>query len=317
MSHEQVVAASTSSANYHLHHPLRQRRTGQVELACFPRLEVPAPSPILQLGLNPSTIYSLPFHWANGPSATDQPTSTHDSDHWNPPERVGRSPSPVRSRNVERSRSPLESRMAHTNGSQTTDRGRGTDVVNPGNNLHISNISPKTDDRELIELFSKYGTVIKSQLMRDPHTQEIRGFGFVTMETSDQAELVISSLNGIDYLGKTLNVEKARRSRGRTPTPGQYRGIVKRDEPHRSYDSRGGYDNRYDSYDRRGDFRPRRDHDDGRYPVRRDYDDRRSRYDDRPASYDRYAHPAAPVRDRYDDRYDRRRDDHDYDRRRY
>ncbi|KAI9606999.1 hypothetical protein KEM48_001655 [Puccinia striiformis f. sp. tritici PST-130] len=305
MSHEQVVAASASSANYHLHHPLRQCRTSQVELpACFSRLEVPASSPIPQLD------------WANGPSATDQPTSTHDSDHWNPPERVGRSPSPVRSRNVERSRSPLESRMAHTNGSQTTDRGRGTDVVNPGNNLHISNISPKTDDRELIELFSKYGTVIKSQLMRDPHTQEIRGFGFVTMETSDQAELVISSLNGIDYLGKTLNVEKARRSRGRTPTPGQYRGIVKRDEPHRSYDSRGGYDNRYDSYDRRGDFRPRRDHDDGRYPVRRDYDDRRSRYDDRPASYDRYAHPAAPVRDRYDDRYDRRRDDHDYDRRR-
>lgn len=182
--------------------------------------------------------------------------------------------------------------------------------------MHVSGISIKADDRDLDELFSKYGTVIKSQLMRDPHTREIRGFGFVTMETSEQAEVAISSLNGSEFLGVTLSVEKARRARGRTPTPGQYRGPAKRDDIHRPYEPRGGYYYRYDPYDRRYDDRMRRDYDDGRYPVRRDYDDRRYRYDDRPPSYERYGY-AAPMRDRYDDRYDRRRDDRDYDRRRY
>lgn len=254
--------------------------------------------------------------WTNGPSATDQPTSPHPPEQWNPPDREARSASPARTGNMERSRSPLGDRIGPANGSQTTDRGRSSDVVNPGNNLHVSGISLKADDRDLEELFSKYGTVTKSQLMRDPHTREIRGFGFVTMETSDQAELAISSLNGTEFLGKTLSVEKARRSRGRTPTPGQYRGPVKRDDPHRPYEPRGGYCYRYDPYDRRYDDRLRRDYDDTRYPVRREYDDRRYRYDDRLPSYDRYGY-AAPMRDRYDDRYDRRRDERDYDRRRY
>lgn len=231
-------------------------------------------------------------------------------------ERSRRSASPPRTGNMERSRSPVGDRVDAANGSQTTDRGRSSDVVNPGNNLHVSGISLKTDDRDLEELFSKYGRVIKSQLMRDPHTREIRGFGFVTMETSDQAEQAMSSLNGTEFLGKTLSVERARRSRGRTPTPGQYRGPPKRDDGHRPYDPRGGYYCRYDPYDRRYDDRIRRDYDDHRYASRREYEDRRYRFDDRSGSHDRYGY-AAPMRDRYDDRYDRRRDDRDYDRRRY
>jgi len=257
--------------------------------------------------------------WANGPSttATDHPRNTHEQEQWNPTDRAARSASPTRTGNMERSRSPLGDRIGPNHGSQTTDRGRSSDVVNPGNNLHVSGISLKADDRDLDELFSKYGTVIKSQLMRDPHTREIRGFGFVTMETSEQAELAISSLNGTEFLGKTLSVEKARRSRGRTPTPGQYRGPAKREDTHRPYEPRGGYYYRYDPYDRRYDDRIRRDYDDGRYGVRREYDDRRYRYDDRIPTYDRYGY-AAPMRDRYDDRYDRRRgDDREYDRRRY
>ncbi|KAI8458728.1 hypothetical protein BY996DRAFT_4576805 [Phakopsora pachyrhizi] len=188
------------------------------------------------------------------------------------------------------------------------------EVINPGNNLHVSGVSTKADDRDLEELFSKYGRVLKSQLMRDPHTREIRGFGFVTMETCEEAEMAMTSLNGTEFFGKVMSVEKARRSRGRTPTPGQYHGPPKRDEGYRPYEPRGGYYSRYDPYERR-DERPRRDYDDHRY-SRRDYEDRRYRYDDyRSGVTDRYGY-AAPMRERSDDRYDRRRDDRDYDRRR-
>jgi transformer-2 protein len=47
--------------------------------------------------------------------------------------------------------------------------------------------------------------------MYDPHTRESRGFGFVTMETSEEADAAITALNATDLMGKTLNVEKVLR----------------------------------------------------------------------------------------------------------
>lgn len=64
--------------------------------------------------------------------------------------------------------------------------------------------------------------------MRDPHTRESRGFGFVKMQTSDQADAAKNGLNGETIEGRTLSIEKARRSRPRTPTPGKYFGPPKR-----------------------------------------------------------------------------------------
>lgn len=44
--------------------------------------------------------------------------------------------------------------------------------------------------------------------MFDPHTRESRGFGFVTMETVEGADLAIAGLNATELLGKTMTVEK-------------------------------------------------------------------------------------------------------------
>jgi RNA recognition motif-containing protein len=44
--------------------------------------------------------------------------------------------------------------------------------------------------------------------MYDPHTRESRGFGFVTMETGEEAEAAITALNATDLMGKTMTVEK-------------------------------------------------------------------------------------------------------------
>ncbi|KAH8836105.1 hypothetical protein DL96DRAFT_1455284, partial [Flagelloscypha sp. PMI_526] len=109
---------------------------------------------------------------------------------------------------------------------------------NPGNNLHVSGLSSKIDSRELEEIFAKIGRVQKAQVMYDPHTSESRGFGFVTMESNEEADAAITALNATDIHGRTLNVQKvlsflrgleeARRGRGRTPTPGKYYGPPKR-----------------------------------------------------------------------------------------
>ncbi len=64
--------------------------------------------------------------------------------------------------------------------------------------------------------------------MKDPHSGESRGFGFVKMVTSDQADAAKDGLQGEVFEGRTLSIEKARRSRPRTPTPGKYFGPPKR-----------------------------------------------------------------------------------------
>lgn len=50
--------------------------------------------------------------------------------------------------------------------------------------------------------------VQKVQIMHDPHTRESRGFGFVTMETPEEADAAITALNATELFGKTMNVEK-------------------------------------------------------------------------------------------------------------
>lgn len=101
-------------------------------------------------------------------------------------------------------------------------------AVNPGSNLFVTGIHPKLSESEVTKMFEKYGDVEKCQIMRDPHTKESRGFGFVKMVTSDQAEAAKEGLQGEQIEGRTLSIEKARRARPRTPTPGKYFGPPKR-----------------------------------------------------------------------------------------
>ena len=49
--------------------------------------------------------------------------------------------------------------------------------------------------------------------MYDPHTRESRGFGFVTMETAEEADAAITAMNGTELMGKVMSVEKVRGQR--------------------------------------------------------------------------------------------------------
>ncbi|SCV72981.1 BQ2448_6906 [Microbotryum intermedium] len=229
-----------------------------------------------------------------------------------------RSPSPRREQRDERSRSP---RVVKRNAPGAPSNNGGGDT-NPGNNLHVSGLSSRVEDRDLEEVFAKFGRIAKCQVVRDPHSKESRGFAFVTMETPEEADAAIAGLNATELMGRTMNVQRARRARARTPTPGEYHGPAKAQELRGAYggsDRGGGYDRGYDrraygggggGYDRGGPY----------YSDRRPppppagygaYDDRRGgggydsyaqpmrRYDDRR----RDDYPPAPPRDRrYDDR---------------
>lgn len=102
-------------------------------------------------------------------------------------------------RRSSRSRSP---------GAKSGDRGRSGGGHNPGNNLHVSGLSRKVDARDLEAAFAKIGRVQKASVMLDPHTRDSRGFGFVTMETAEEADAAVTALNGTDFMGKNLVIEK-------------------------------------------------------------------------------------------------------------
>ncbi|KAK3378529.1 hypothetical protein B0H63DRAFT_250320 [Podospora didyma] len=131
----------------------------------------------------------------------------------------------------------------HDGGSKNQD---DDGAVNPGSNLFVTGIHPRLEEAEVTRLFEKYGEVEKCQIMKDPHTGESRGFGFVKMVTSDMADAAKEGLQGEVIEGRTLSIEKARRARPRTPTPGKYFGPPKR-EP-----GRGG--GRFDDRRRGGGF---------------------------------------------------------------
>ncbi|KAF5344473.1 hypothetical protein D9758_014142 [Tetrapyrgos nigripes] len=88
------------------------------------------------------------------------------------------------------------------------DRGRSEESNNPGNNLHVSGLSYKVDSRDLESAFAKIGRVAKASVVYDPHTRESRLFGFVTMESSEEADAAVAALNGTDLMGKTIIVAK-------------------------------------------------------------------------------------------------------------
>lgn len=127
---------------------------------------------------------------------------------------------------------PNKSNTAYS-GPVKSDRGGGPGpqddgAINPGSNLFVTGIHPRLSEVEVTRLFEKYGDVEKCQIMLDPHTKESRGFGFVKMVTAEQADAAKEGLQGEVIEGRTLSIEKARRSRPRTPTPGKYFGPPKR-----------------------------------------------------------------------------------------
>ncbi|HMG89391.1 MAG TPA: RNA-binding protein [Chryseolinea sp.] len=77
-------------------------------------------------------------------------------------------------------------------------------------NIYVANIPFKASDPELKGLFEEYGEVSSAKIIMDKVTQRSRGFGFVEMTDESAARQAITSLNGFNFMGKTLVVNEAR-----------------------------------------------------------------------------------------------------------
>ncbi|VVA90297.1 unnamed protein product [Arabis nemorensis] len=109
--------------------------------------------------------------------------------------------------------------------SRSRSRSVSSDAENPGNSLYVTGLSHRVTERDLEDHFSKQGKVTDVHLVLDPWTRESRGFGFISMETVGDANRCIRYLDHSVLQGRVITVEKARRRRGRPPTPGKYLGL--------------------------------------------------------------------------------------------
>ena len=67
-----------------------------------------------------------------------------------------------------------------------------TEETNAGNNLYIANLSYNISEGDLHDKFAVFGKIRHCRIIRDPVTQESRGFGFVTFESAPDANEAIS-----------------------------------------------------------------------------------------------------------------------------
>lgn len=76
--------------------------------------------------------------------------------------------------------------------------------------LYVGNLSFKTTEDNLRDLFGEYGEVVDVALMIDRITGRSRGFAFVEMSEESAGHSAIEATNGMEYDGRPLTVNEAR-----------------------------------------------------------------------------------------------------------
>ena len=76
--------------------------------------------------------------------------------------------------------------------------------------LYVGNLTYGVTDSDLQNLFTPHGTVQSAQVIMDRDTGRSKGFGFVEMESGEQAQTAIRAMNGQDNNGRALTVNEAR-----------------------------------------------------------------------------------------------------------
>ena len=77
-------------------------------------------------------------------------------------------------------------------------------------NIYVGNFVFSMTDHDLRQLFEQYGAVDTITIITDRDTGRSRGFGFVEMPDSREAQSAIQGLNGKALGGRTLSVSEAK-----------------------------------------------------------------------------------------------------------
>jgi len=93
-----------------------------------------------------------------------------------------------------------------------------------GSKIYVGGLPYATTDAQLQEIFSAHGAVESARVITDKFTGRSRGFGFVEMASSEDAQKAIQALNGTDLDGRNLTVNEARPQEKRSGGFGDHGG---------------------------------------------------------------------------------------------
>jgi cold-inducible RNA-binding protein len=128
-----------------------------------------------------------------------------------------------RSRSRSRSRSPRRVEAAPER-TRSPPRDSRPGNEEPTNRLFVGNLNWQIRKEDLASLFGKYGEVTDVHVANDRETGRSRGFGFVTMATTEQARLSKENLDQSDQQGRPMRVDYANPREARSGGRGGFRG---------------------------------------------------------------------------------------------
>lgn len=76
-------------------------------------------------------------------------------------------------------------------------------------NIYVGNLSWSMTNDDLLSLFEQFGEVSSAKIITDKFSGRSKGFGFVEMGNTDEAQAAISSLHDSEIQGRKLVVNEA------------------------------------------------------------------------------------------------------------
>lgn len=76
--------------------------------------------------------------------------------------------------------------------------------------IYVGNLSRLTNEDTVRQAFEQFGQVASVKIILDRETRESRGFAFVDMPETDEAQKAIAEMNGVELEGRKLTVNEAR-----------------------------------------------------------------------------------------------------------
>ena len=95
-------------------------------------------------------------------------------------------------------------------------------------NIYVGNLSWSMTDDDLMNLFTEHGSVTSAKILKDKMNGRSKGFGFVEMNSDQEAKEAMAGLNNKEIEGRAISVSVAREREERSGGSSN------------SYNSRGG-----------------------------------------------------------------------------
>ncbi len=89
-----------------------------------------------------------------------------------------------------------------------------------GAKLYVGNLPYSVTEEKLQQHFAQHGSVLSARIITDKFSGRSKGFGFVEMNSEEEAERAAAALNGTDFEGRNIVVSEARPQQERAPRPG-------------------------------------------------------------------------------------------------